>query len=82
MARRGRFGSLLLYIVGLLLIGGAAIGGLRLWQAKDSQLLAARQAMAEGVALGPAVQIATINLLGHTDWDKWDEDQRDTGSNS
>jgi len=60
MARRGRFGSLLVYLVGLLLVAGAAIGGLHLWQQKDAQLVAARQAMAEGVAQGPAVQVATI----------------------
>jgi membrane fusion protein (multidrug efflux system) len=75
MARRGRFGSFLLYLVGLLLVAGTAFGGLRMWQMKDAQLVAARQAMAEGVALGPAVQIATIaqgpkerliSLLGDT----------------
>ena len=38
----------------------AAFGGLHLWQQKDAQLLAARQALAEGVAQGPAVQVATI----------------------
>ena len=75
MARRGRFGSFLLYLVGLLLVAGTAFGGLRMWQMKDAQLVAARQAMAEGVALGPAVQTATIaqgpkerliSLLGDT----------------
>jgi membrane fusion protein (multidrug efflux system) len=60
MVRRGRFGSFLLYLGGLLLVAGAAFGGLRLWQQKDAQLVAARVAMAEGVALGPAVQVATI----------------------
>jgi membrane fusion protein, multidrug efflux system len=66
---------MLLYAVGLLLVVGTAFGGLRLWQVKDAQLIASRQAMAEGVALGPAVQIATIaqgpkerliSLLGDT----------------
>ena len=75
MAKRGRFGSFMVYLVGLLLVAGAAIGGLRLWQVKDAQLLAARDAMAEGVALGPAIQVATvaqgpkerlITLLGDT----------------
>ncbi len=45
---------------GLLLVAGAAFGGLHLWQQKDAQLVAARDAMAEGVAQGPAVQVATI----------------------
>jgi membrane fusion protein (multidrug efflux system) len=60
MARRGRFGSFLFYLVGLLLVAGAGFGGLRLWQQKDAQLVAAREAMAEGVAQGPAVKVATI----------------------
>jgi membrane fusion protein, multidrug efflux system len=75
MARRGRFGSFLVYIVGPLLVAGSALGGLHLWQQKDAQLVASREAMAEGVAQGPAVQIATIaqgpkerliSLLGDT----------------
>jgi membrane fusion protein, multidrug efflux system len=75
MARRGRFGSFVVYLVGPLLVAGAAFGGLRLWQQKDAQLVASRAAMAEGVAQGPAVQIATIaqgpkerliSLLGDT----------------
>ena len=33
---------------------------LHLWQQKDAQLVAAREALAEGVAQGPAVQVATI----------------------
>ncbi len=61
MARRGRFGSFMVYLVGLLLVAGAAAGGLRLWQVKDAQILAARQAMAEGVAQGPAIQVATVS---------------------
>jgi RND family efflux transporter MFP subunit len=60
MARRGRFGSFLFYPVGLLLVGGAAFAGLHLWQLKSSQLVAAREAMAEGIAQGPPVQVATI----------------------
>ena len=60
MARRARIGSLLVYIVGLLLVVGAGLGGLHLWQQKDAALAASRQAMAEGVAQGPPVQIATI----------------------
>jgi membrane fusion protein (multidrug efflux system) len=75
MARRHRFGSWLPYLVGPLLVAGAAFGGVHLWQQKDAQLVASRAAMAEGVAQGPAVQIATIaqgpkerliSLLGDT----------------
>jgi membrane fusion protein, multidrug efflux system len=60
MARRGRFSSFLFYLVGLLMVAGAGFGGLRLWQQKDAQLVASREALAEGVAKGPAVQVATI----------------------
>jgi membrane fusion protein (multidrug efflux system) len=60
MARRGRFGSFLVYIAGLLLVAVAAFGGLHLWLQKDAQLLAARDALAEGVAQGPPVQVTTI----------------------
>ena len=48
MAKRGRFGSFMVYLVGLLVVGGAALVGLHLWQQKDADLVAARQAMAEG----------------------------------
>lgn len=60
MARRGRFGSFVVYLVGLLLVVVAIFAGLHLWQIKAAQLLAAREALAEGVAQGPAIQIATI----------------------
>lgn len=59
MARR-RFGSFLVYLIGLLVVVGAAFTGVRLWHDKDAQLGAAREAMAEGLAKGPAVQVATI----------------------
>jgi membrane fusion protein (multidrug efflux system) len=59
MARR-RFGSFLVYLIGLLVVAGAAFTGVRLWHDKDTQLGAAREAMAEGLAKGPAVQVATI----------------------
>ncbi len=74
MARR-RFGSFLVYLIGLLVVAGAAFTGVRLWQDKDAQLVASREAMAEGLAKGPAVQVATvaqgpkerlITLLGDT----------------
>ena len=60
MARRGRFGSLLVYLIGFLVVAGAGLTGVRLWLSKDAQLVAAREAMAEGLAKGPAVQVATI----------------------
>ena len=53
MAKRGRFGSFMVYLVGLLVVGGAALVGLHLWQQKDADLVAARHAMAEGLAQGP-----------------------------
>src|SRR5215467_5772752 len=59
MVRR-RIGSFLVYLIGLLVIAGAGFTGVRLWQDKDAQLVAAREAMAEGLAKGPAVQVATI----------------------
>lgn len=61
MARRGRSGSFLVYLIGLLIVAGAAFTGVRLWQDKDAQLVAAREAMADVLAKGPAVQVATIS---------------------
>jgi RND family efflux transporter MFP subunit len=75
MARRSRFGNFLLYVAGIALVGGAALGGLRMWHAKDNALSASRAALAEGMARGPVVQVATvtegprerlIQLLGDT----------------
>lgn len=60
MARRRRFGNVLLYSLGLLLVGGAAFTGLNLWKHKDAQLMATREALAESVARGPAVQVTTV----------------------
>ncbi len=60
MARRGRFGSFSVYVAGVLVVAGAAVVGVRLWQDKDAQLGAAREAMAQELAKGPAVQVATI----------------------
>ena len=40
MARRGRIGSFLVYLVGLLVVVGAGFAGLRLWQDRDAQLVA------------------------------------------
>ncbi|HEY0184692.1 MAG TPA: efflux RND transporter periplasmic adaptor subunit [Rhodopila sp.] len=75
MARRGRFGTLLLYLVGIVVLGGAALGAWRMWSDKGVALSASRQALAEGVARGPVVQIVQvtegpkerlIQLLGDT----------------
>lgn len=75
MARRGRLGTVLLYLVGFAVIGGAALGALAMRRDKADALVASRQAMAEGVARGPVVQVATvvqgpkerlISLLGDT----------------
>jgi membrane fusion protein (multidrug efflux system) len=75
MARRGRFGTFLLYVLGVLAIGGAGLGAWRMWYDKDATLSASRQALAEGVARGPVVQVAEvrqgpkerlIQLLGDT----------------
>jgi membrane fusion protein, multidrug efflux system len=60
MAKRGRIGSFLVYLVGLLVVVGAGFTGVRLWQDKDAQLVASREAMAEGLAKGPAIQVAMI----------------------
>lgn len=60
MARRGRVGSLLIYLIGFLVVAGAGVTGVRLWQNKNAQLSATRKAMAEGLAKGPAIQVATI----------------------
>src|SRR6202163_2851374 len=60
MARRGRIGSFMVYLLGLLVVAGAGFTGVRLWQDKDAQLVASREAMAEGVAKGPAIQVAMI----------------------
>jgi membrane fusion protein (multidrug efflux system) len=75
MARHGRFGSFFLYLIGIVAIGGAALGAWRMWVDKDTALSASRQAMAEGVARGPVVQVVQvtqgpkerlIQLLGDT----------------
>jgi len=66
---------LLLYVAGIVLVGGAALGGLRMWHARDAALSTSRAALAEGMARGPVVQVATvtqgpkerlIQLLGDT----------------
>lgn len=60
MARRSRFGSFLVYLIGALVVVGAAFSSLHLWWQKDARLVASREALAESVAQGPAVQVTTI----------------------
>jgi RND family efflux transporter MFP subunit len=75
MAKRSRFTSFLLYVVGIVVVGAAAFGVLRMSRDKDTALSASREALAEVVARGPVVQVATvtqgpkerlIQLLGDT----------------
>lgn len=75
MPRKRRSRSFLVYVVGLALVGGTVLVGLRLWQQKDAQLIASRGALADVMAHGPPVQVATvtqgprerqITLLGDT----------------
>jgi RND family efflux transporter MFP subunit len=73
MARRSRLGTSILYLLGIVVVAGAALGAWRMWYDKGANLLASREALAEGVARGPVVQIVqvtqgpkerTIQLLG------------------
>ncbi|HET6309291.1 MAG TPA: efflux RND transporter periplasmic adaptor subunit [Rhodopila sp.] len=60
MANRSPFGRVLLYLVGLLVIGGAALGAWRMREDKGTALSASREALAEGVARGPVVQVVKV----------------------
>jgi membrane fusion protein, multidrug efflux system len=60
MARRGRFGTFFLYLSGIAAIGGAALGAWRMSHDKGVDLSASRQALAEGVARGPVVQVVQV----------------------
>ncbi len=75
MADRRRFANFLLYLGGIVVVGGAALGAAWMWQSKDAALSASRQTLADVVARGPVVQVATvtqgpkerqIELLGDT----------------
>ncbi len=59
--RRRGFGSVMGYLLGLIVVGGAGYAVYSIWLQQDSALLASRQALAEGIARGPRVQVATIN---------------------
>jgi membrane fusion protein, multidrug efflux system len=60
MARRSRFASFLLYVAGIVLIGGAALGGWRMWHDTNIALSASREALADVMARGPVVQVAMV----------------------
>ena len=75
MAEQGGGKSVFVYLVGGLVVAGSALGGWLLWQQKDAQLIASREARADVVAQGPPVQLAAvaqgpnerlITLLGDT----------------
>ena len=60
-AKRGGWGgSLLTLLVGLGIVGGAGFGAFVLWQQKEVQLIAARQALAVEVGRGPRVQTVSV----------------------
>jgi membrane fusion protein (multidrug efflux system) len=75
MATHSRVRSFIVYLAGLLIVGGAAVVVFLLWQQRDSSLNAATKALAETVERGPKVQVVTvrqgpkerlITLLGDT----------------
>jgi membrane fusion protein, multidrug efflux system len=60
MARRGRGGTILLYLAGIFFVAVAGLGALRMWHDKGATLSASREALAEGIARGPIVQVAQV----------------------
>ncbi len=58
--KRRRLGSFLTLVIGLAVVGGAGFGAFVLWQQKDLQLAASRQALAASVARGPRVQTVLV----------------------
>src|SRR4051812_15785322 len=60
MRSRSRLASLLFYVVGLAMVGGAALGAWRMSRDKDSALSSARAALSETQARGPVVQVAEV----------------------
>jgi membrane fusion protein, multidrug efflux system len=59
--RRRAGGTLGALLLGVIVVGGAAFGAYTLSEHKDAQLLASRQALAEGVARGPRVQTVSVS---------------------
>jgi membrane fusion protein, multidrug efflux system len=75
MAKRSRLGSGLFYVAGIVVIAGAALGAFEMRHDKSDGLISSRKALADEVARGPVVQVATvkqgpqerlIQLLGDT----------------
>ncbi|HVY16245.1 MAG TPA: efflux RND transporter periplasmic adaptor subunit [Rhodopila sp.] len=75
MTKRSRWGSVLLYLIGIAVIAGAALGAVVMRHDKAEALAVSRQVLAEDVARGPVVQVVTvtqgpkerrISLLGDT----------------
>jgi membrane fusion protein (multidrug efflux system) len=60
MTRSSRTRSYLLYLVGLLVVGGAAVAVFAIWQQRGAGLAAASKALAETVERGPKVQVVTV----------------------
>jgi RND family efflux transporter MFP subunit len=54
------FGTLFLYLIGIIAIAGAGIGAYQLWHDKEVALSASRSALADTIAKGPMVQVATV----------------------
>ena len=74
-SKGGGFRSFFVYLVAVVVIVGAGAAVFRIWQQKDAQLSATRQALAAEVGRGPSVQIVPviagpkerlITLLGDT----------------
>lgn len=59
--KRGWLGSIATFIVGMVAVVGAGYGAYAIWQQKDAQLIGARRALAEAVAEGPRIQMATVS---------------------
>jgi membrane fusion protein, multidrug efflux system len=75
MAKGGGFRAIFGYLVALVVVAIAGVAVLHIWQQKDAQLSATREALAVEVARGPSVQVVPvtagpkerlITLLGDT----------------
>jgi membrane fusion protein, multidrug efflux system len=64
-AKRGILGSIATLVAGMAVVAGAGYGAYAIWTQKDAQLGASRQALAEGVAKGPRVQVVTVGQGPH-----------------
>ncbi len=75
MAKGGRLSAIFGYLIAIVVVAIAGAAVLHIWQKKDAQLSATREALAMEVARGPAVQVVPvtagpkerlITLLGDT----------------